>query len=240
MCRLLQLLARCSGLVHTVLQAPARTAASEGNVNVVSARGLADSLQATPASEVLPPQELPETELGKHANPANTLSDPLKDAHATAAATNESTPISVLSPVVAAHSPATALSASPQQQLPSPASKVATKPFSSLPPAALAQQWKQQPQVRQAQNHQPGHLAAAAAPTVGLLELSLSAEQIALLQAAADNAQSYLDRDAAEAGISTGQVHSATPGEGDASPPEFRSLKLLIQWGRAATETYGT
>ena len=50
-------------------------------------------------------------------------------------------------------------------------------------------------------------MAASPGP-VGSLQLSLSAEQIVLLQAAADNAQRYLEKDASVAGSDTSEVHT--------------------------------
>lgn len=203
-----------SALLPAVLQGPTGQAAAEGTAIAASVRGSAEQrLNTTRVLDMLLPQELPSTELGKHANPANMQSASLVDAQASAAATDRSSPTSTSSPMVSSHNLVAAPSTSPQQQLPSPAGKVATKPFTGPPPAALAQQQSQQPQA--AQQSGTHHLAAAAAATTaGLLELSLSAEQIALLQAAADNAQSYLDRDAAAVSIGTEQAHVATSGEG--------------------------
>ena len=71
---------------------------------------------------------------------------------------------------------------------------MATVPFSGPPPALVTEQPRQQGAQLSQQQHVQS-LDATAKP-VGLLELSLSAEQIALVQAAADNAQRYLERDA--------------------------------------------
>lgn len=100
------------------------------------------------------------------------------------------------------------------KQLSSPGGKVADKPFSGAPPAALAQkQAQQEPLPRQSQNPATATAAAAAngAP-VPLLELSLSSHQIALLQAAADNAQRYIDRDVATSGKDTKHFLDADSG----------------------------
>lgn len=92
--------------------------------------------------------------------------------------------------------------------------------------------------VQQSESHHRAAAAAAATP-VGLLELSLSAEQIALLQAAADNAQSYLDRDAAAIGVGTDQVHDASPGE-CFSRPESDVTELDRLMCLAATQKHST
>lgn len=181
------------------------------------------------ALEMLLPQELQVTQLNTQAGPKDMQSALPSDAQASASVANKS------APTVTPSHPDLAVAASnaaSQQQLPSPASKVATKPFPGPPPVTLVQQQAQQqplwqdqlPQLQQSPDL-AATAAAAVATTVGLLELSLSAEQIALLQAAADNAQRYLDRDAATAGSNAEQVHSAASGE-SVSHPEltFRSL----------------
>ena len=91
---------------------------------------------------------------------------------------------------------------SSQQQLPSPASRVATVPFSGPPPALVTEQQQQESQLPR----QHVQSLDTTAKPAGHLELSLSAEQIALLQAAADNAQNYLERDAttSETGLPEG------------------------------------
>ena len=136
--------------------------------------------------------------------------------------TSASPPMILLQhPDLAFAAPSVSVSSQRQQQLPSPASKVATEPFPGPLPVGLAQQQAPQQPLRQGQHsepHQPKGLpaaaaAAAAATPVGLLELSLSADQIALLQAAADNAQSYLDKDAATTDENTEQVQDASSGE---------------------------
>lgn len=106
------------------------------------------------------------------------------------------------------------LISSQPQQLPSPGSKVADKQFLRAPPAALAQkQAQQQPLPHQSQNPTTAPAVAVAAAPVPLLELSLSSHQIALLQAAADNAQRYMDKDVANAGENTKHLLDAISGE---------------------------
>ena len=90
-----------------------------------------------------------------------------------------------------------------QQKLTSPASRVASEPFTGPVPHAIAQQQA----GKEEQSGSQQHPSKAGTPlAVGLLQLSLSVEQIVLLQAAADNAQRYLDHDSppdkADAGAS--------------------------------------
>lgn len=211
-----------------LLQAPREAASEDNNISVTvpSARADAEKQHTMHALEMLLPQELQVTQLNIQAGPKDMQSALPSDAQASASVANKSAPtVTPSHPVLAV----AASNAASQQQLPSPASKVATKPFPGPPP--VTQQAQQQPlwQDQLPQFQQSPDLAATAAAavatTVGLLELSLSAEQIALLQAAADNAQRYLDRDAATAGSNAEQVHSAASGE-SVSHPEltFRSL----------------
>ena len=79
-----------------------------------------------------------------------------------------------------------------QQKLTSPASRVASAPFTGPVPHAVAQQQA----GKQEQSGSQQHPSKAGTPLAGgPLQLSLSVEQIVLLQAAADNAQRYLDSD---------------------------------------------
>ena len=78
---------------------------------------------------------------------------------------------------------------SPEQRLASPASQLGALPFTASKPPALTRQQQQQQQLQQGSD-----LPAAPGP-VGLLELALSTDQIALLQTAADNAQLYLEKE---------------------------------------------
>jgi len=97
-----------------------------------------------------------------------------------------------------------------QQKLVSPASQLAHAPFTGPVPQALSQlqQQQQQPQGRAEHAGSQGHPGQADLSVhAGPLQLSLSAEQIGLLQAAADNAQRYLDKDAAD-GNAAGHVSS--------------------------------
>ena len=168
---------------------------------------------------MLLPQELQATHISKQTTPADTqMASPV----ITQAAANAAILTSASPPIIHQHS-SMAFEASgaskflKQQQLPSPASNVATKPFPGPPPVALAQQQPPQQPLRQGSHSDPHPskdlaAAAAAATPVGLLELSLSADQIALLQAAADNAQSYLDKDAAATNENTEQVQDTSSG----------------------------
>ena len=111
-----------------------------------------------------------------------------------------------------------------QQKLVSPASRLASAPFTGPVPQALSQLQQQQQQ----QQHQPQGRAERVASQdlylhpeqadlsvhAGPLQLSLSAEQIGLLLAAADNAQRYLDKDAAD-GNTAGHISSPSEGTGD-------------------------
>ena len=176
------------------------------------------------ALEMLLPQQLQVT----HVDIQTTLADIRlalpADPQAAATARHNSVPTSASPPIILQHSdlafaaPIVSTS-SQQQQLPSPASKLASKPFPGPPPVTLAQQQAPEQPLRQDQQlepHRPQVLAAAAAAPaatpIGLLELSLSADQVALLQAAADNAQHYLDRDAANAGKNAEQADGASTG----------------------------
>lgn len=86
-----------------------------------------------------------------------------------------------------------------QMRMVSPASTAASVPFTGPAPDALAQQQQQkQPQQQAtasaaASQPQLDQANAAFVSPLGSLQQALSAEQIALLQAAADNAQRYLD-----------------------------------------------
>ena len=86
-----------------------------------------------------------------------------------------------------------------QKKMVSPASTAASVPFTGPAPDALAQQQQQkQPQQQAtasaaASQPQLDQANAAFVSPLGSLQQALSAEQIALLQAAADNAQRYLD-----------------------------------------------
>lgn len=101
-----------------------------------------------------------------------------------------------------------------QQKLVSPATQLASAPFTDPVPQALSQSQQQQQRLQGraegvgSQDHpEQADLSVHAGP----LQLSLSAEQIGLLQAAADNAQRYLDKDAAD-GNAAG--HSSSNAEG--------------------------
>ncbi len=107
-----------------------------------------------------------------------------------------------------------------QQKLVSPASQLASAPFTGPAPQALSQLQQQQQQQQQAQGR-PEHAGSQDHPEqadlsvhAGPLQLSLSAEQIGLLQAAADNAQRYLDKDAAD-GNAAGHISSISEGTGN-------------------------
>ena len=92
----------------------------------------------------------------------------------------------------------------PPQKLASPASKAAALPFTGAVPGVLANQQQQQERglhnTTASGQQQIRAVAAEPAAPVSPLQLSLSAEQIALLKAAANNAQRYLDRDTESAG----------------------------------------
>ena len=110
-----------------------------------------------------------------------------------------------------------------QQKLVSPATRLASAPFTGPAPQALSQlQQEQRPQGR------PEHVGsqdyegeADMSVHAGPLQLSLSAEQIGLLQAAADNAQRYLDKDAPD-GNAAGHILSSSEGTGNL----FKTLDL--------------
>ncbi len=102
-----------------------------------------------------------------------------------------------------------------QQKLVSPASQLASAPFTGPVPQALSQLQQQRPQGRAEQIASQDHsVEADLSVQAGPLQLSLSAEQIGLLQAAADNAQRYLDKDAAD-GNAAGHISSPSEGTGD-------------------------
>ena len=178
------------------------------------------------ALEIAHPEEPQATHLATQTTPVDTLLAS-SGLHGAVTATHKNIP-TLASPStilqkadLACASPSVATSSQQQQQFPSPARTEAAKPFPGPPPVAPAQQQAPQQPLRQGQHserHQPKHLAAAAAATptpVGLLELSLSADQIALLQAAADNAQSYLDKDAASIDENTEQAQGTSSGEAE-------------------------
>jgi len=103
-----------------------------------------------------------------------------------------------------------------QQKLVSPASQLASAPFTGPVPQALSQlQQQQRLQGREEDVGSQDHpVQADLSVHAGPLQLSLSAEQIGLLQAAADNAQRYLDKDAAD-GNAAGHISSNSEGTGD-------------------------
>ncbi len=103
-----------------------------------------------------------------------------------------------------------------QQKLVSPANRLASAPFNGPVPQALSQlQQQQRPQGRAERVGSQDHsVEPDLSVHAGPLQLSLSAEQIGLLQAAADNAQRYLDKDAAD-GNAAGHISSNSEGTGD-------------------------
>lgn len=178
------------------------------------------------ALEMLLPQELQQTYHDTQTTLADTQLASPADPQSAGTATNKSVPTSASPHIILQHSDLASATprvstSSQQQQLPSPANKMATKPFPGPPPDTVAQQQTPQQPLQQGQQPEPhqlkdlaaaGAAAAAAATPIGLLELSLSADQIALLQAAAENAQHYMDRDAATAGNNAEQCNGASSG----------------------------
>ena len=109
-----------------------------------------------------------------------------------------------------------------QQKLVSPATQLASAPFTGPVPQALSQLQQGRAEHVGSQDHlEQTDLSVHAGP----LQLSLSAEQIGLLQAAADNAQRYLDKDAAD-GNAAGRISSNAEATGNL--PTTPDLKICV------------
>ncbi|DBB01591.1 TPA: hypothetical protein ACH3X1_000239 [Trebouxia sp. C0004] len=157
------------------------------------------------ALEMLFPQELP--------TQPNLQSAVSLAGHAASASTSDAVPAGQQQPQQLETSHAD--THQQQQRLVSPASQLASAPFTGPVPQALSQLQQQQRQQGRAEHvGSQNHPVEADLPVhSGSLQLSLSAEQIGLLQAAADNAQRYLDKDAAD-GNAAGHISSNSEGTG--------------------------